>query len=130
MTLTATDPGLFLAGGGRAAALNGDSSVHTPATPIPAGGYVILYLTGEGTVSPPVPDGAAAPSSPLSIITAPVKVEIGGRVAQVTFQGVAPGFAGLAQLNVIVPSGLPPGDQAVFITINGLSGNTGLITVR
>jgi len=129
-TLTPVDPGVFLSADSRAAALNGDLSVHTPATPIPAGGYVILFLTGEGAVSPAVPDGAAAPSSPLSVITAPVEVSIGGRVAQVTFRGVAPGFAGLAQINAIVPAGLTPGTQAVLVTIDGNSSNTGLITVR
>ncbi len=129
-TLTTVDPGLFVTPDLRAAALNGDLSVHTPATPIAAGGYVILYLTGEGSVSPPVGDGVAAPPSPLSLITGDVHVAVGGKAAQVTYQGVAPGFAGLAQLNVIVPSGLTPGNQVVFVTINGVPSNTGLITVR
>jgi adhesin/invasin len=43
---------------------------------------------------------------------------------------VAPGFAGLAQINAIVPAGLTPGDQPVFVTINGVSSNSGLITVK
>ena len=42
----------------------------------------------------------------------------------------APGYAGLAQLNVIVPSGLSPGDQPVFVTINGVPSNAGVITVK
>ncbi len=124
------EPGLFVTSNKRAAALNGDLSVHTAATPIPAGGYVILYLTGHGPITPPVPDGVAAPGSPLSLINAPVQVTIGGVAAQVTYQGVAPGFAGLAQLNVIVPAGLAPGDQPVFITIGGVPSNAGLITVK
>ena len=45
--LTVVDPGLFVAAGNRAAALNADLSPHTPATPIPAGGYVILFVTGR-----------------------------------------------------------------------------------
>ncbi len=129
-TLTQVDPGLFTNADKRAAALNGDSSVHTAATPIPAGGYVILYATGEGPVSPPVADGVPAPSSPLSIINGQVQVTIGGKPAQVAFQGLAPGLVGLAQINAIVPAGLTPGDQPVFITIDGVSSNTGLITVR
>jgi adhesin/invasin len=29
-----------------------------------------------------------------------------------------------------VPSGLAPGDQPVFITVNGIPSNSGLITVK
>ena len=87
--LTVVAPGLFVADANRASALNGDLSPHTPATPIPAGGSVILFITGEGPVTPLLPDGTAAPASPLSLINAPVQVTIGGQTAQVTFQGVA-----------------------------------------
>jgi adhesin/invasin len=129
-TLGVVDPGLFLTAGFRAAALNGDLSPHTPATPLAASDYVVLYATGVGPVTPPVPDGAPAPAVPLSLINAPVQVSIGGKSALVTYQGLTPGLAGLAQFNVIVPAGLEPGDQAVFITINGLRSNPGLITVK
>ncbi len=128
--LDSVDPGLFETSGGRASALNGDLSTHTPATPIPAGGYVILYLTGQGAVTPAVADGAAAPALPLSIINASVTVTIGTKDAVVTYKGLAPGFAGLAQVNVIVPAGLPPGDQPVVVTLNGNTSNPGLITVK
>jgi adhesin/invasin len=59
-----------------------------------------------------------------------VQVTIGGQLATVTYQGLAPGFAGLAQLNVIVPTGLTPGDQPVFVAVNRVSSNAGLITVK
>jgi adhesin/invasin len=111
---TAVDPGLFLnLPSRRAAALNGDLSPHTAATPVPAGGYIILFITGAGPITLPLPDGTAAPLSPLSLINAQVTVTIGGQAAQVSYQGVAPGLAGLEQLNVIVPSGLASGDQPV-----------------
>jgi adhesin/invasin len=129
-TLMVVDPGLFVTNRRRAAALNVDLSVHTAATPIPAGGFVILFLTGEGPVTPAVADGTAAPASPLSLIDVPVTVTIGGKDAMVTYQGLTPGLAGLAQLNVIVPAGLTPGDQPVFVTINGKASNAGLITVK
>jgi uncharacterized protein (TIGR03437 family) len=66
----------------------------------------------------------------LSIINESVTVTIGGKNAEVTYKGLAPGFAGLAQLNVIVPAGLPPGDQPVFVSVNGNMSNSGLITVK
>ena len=89
-----------------------------------------LFITGQGPVTPPAPDGAAAPGSPLSLIAAPVQVTIGGRNAMVSYQGLAPGFAGLAQVNAIVPPGLTPGDQPVFVTINGIPSNAGVISTR
>ncbi len=130
VVLGVVDPGIFVTPDRRAAALNGDLTLNTPTNPAPAGGYVILYLTGPGPVTPAIPDGTAAPAEPLSFINSSVLVTIGAQNAQVTYQGLAPGFAGLAQLNVIVPAGLPPGDQPAFVSINGFSSNVGLITVK
>jgi adhesin/invasin len=129
-TLGAVDPGLFITAGRRAAALNVDLSPHTAATPIAAGGYVLLFLTGQGPVTPTIVEGVAAPGSPFALIDGTVQVSIGGQSASVTYQGLAPGFAGLSQLNVIVPAGLTAGDQPVLVSINGVPGNVGVITVK
>ena len=91
---------------------------------------MILYLTGQDAVTPAVVDGTAAPTAPLSIINGPVTVTIRSKNAEVMYKGLAPGFAGLAQLNVVVPAGLPPGDQPVFVSMDGYSSNVGLITVK
>jgi adhesin/invasin len=128
--LTAVDPGVFTNAGNRAAALNQDLTAHTAATPRPAGATILLYTTGGGPISPTLPDGTAAPSSPLSLLTGNVQVSIGGKPAQVSYAGVAPGFAGLSQINVIVPAGLAAGDQPVFVTVDGVSSNAGLISVK
>ena len=64
--------------------------------------------------------GAAAPTSPLSTTVNPVSVTIGGMPAQVMFQGLAPGFAGLYQVNAVVPSGIPPASTVpVTLTVAG-----------
>ena len=128
--LAPVDPGLFINPGNRAAALNQDLSPHTAATPVPAGGYIFLFTTGGGAISPPLQDGTAAPGSPLSLLSGNVQVSIGGKPAQVTYAGVAPGFAGLSQINAIIPDGLAAGDQPVFVSVNGVASNTGLITVK
>lgn len=129
-TLAVVDPGLFVTTDRRAAALNADLTTHTAATPIAAADYVLLFLTGQGSVTPAVAAGIAAPASPLSLINARVQVTIGGENAVVAYQGLAPGFAGLAQLNVVVPSGLAAGNQPVFVTINGVPSNAAVITVK
>jgi uncharacterized protein (TIGR03437 family) len=71
-----------------------------------------------------VTSGAAAPASPLSRTTASVTVTIGGQVAATpSFAGVTPGFAGLYQVNVVVPAGAQPGNQVpVTISVAGKSG--------
>jgi uncharacterized protein (TIGR03437 family) len=69
----------------------------------------LLFLTGLGAVTPTIQDGAAAPSNPLSQVPGDVKVYIGGRQATVVFKGLAPGLAGLYQINLTVPANAPIG---------------------
>jgi uncharacterized protein (TIGR03437 family) len=127
--LTAVDPGLYM-NGPRAAALNPDFTPNTAATPQPAGAILAFYLTGQGTVNPAIPDGSAAPAAPLSMIEGTAQATIEGQPAEVTFAGLAPDYAGLAQVNVRIPQGLSPGDHPAFIVINGIPSNAGLISVR
>ncbi len=129
VVLTAVDPGLYL-NGSRAAALNPDLTPHTATTPQPAGAILAFYLTGQGAVKPAIPDGSAAPAAPLSMLEGTTLATIGGQPAEVIFAGMAPGFVGLAQINIRIPQGLSPGDQPAFIVINGVPSNAGLISVR
>jgi uncharacterized protein (TIGR03437 family) len=110
--VAATSPGIFSmaqSGFGPGAVLKPNFTVVSAANPARRGETVLIYLTGLGAVSPPVPDGAAAPSSPLSSALAAVNVYIGGVQAQVSFRGLAPGFAGLYQVNAVIPAGAPGG---------------------
>jgi adhesin/invasin len=129
-SVTSLQPGLYVYENLRAKALNQDLTLHTPQTPIPAGSYVILYLTGMGSTTPPVADGQPAPANPLAILNGRVQVTVGGLPANVSFAGLAPGFAGLVQVNAQIPAGFAPGDEPVFVSINGVASNTGLITVK
>jgi adhesin/invasin len=128
--VTKVQPGIFVYTNLRAKALNEDLTVHTPQTPIGAGHYVVLYATGMGTTTPSVPDGQPAPLSPYANVDGRVEVTIGGLPAHVTFAGLTPGLVGLVQINAQIPSGLSPGDQPVFVTVNGIPSNAALITVK
>jgi len=66
-------------------------------------------ITGLGAVTPTVPAGAPTPLSPYFQTVNPVTVTIGGQSAQVLFAGLTPQYAGLYQVNAIVPSGVTPG---------------------
>ena len=79
-------------------------------------------------MSPAVADGAPAPAS-APVLTSSVSVTIGSEHATVSFAGLAPGFVGLVQLNIVVPSGLATGDYPLTVTIAGESSNPGTISV-
>jgi adhesin/invasin len=128
--ITRVQPGMYVLENLRAKALNQDLTTHTPQTPIPAGAYVVLYVTGMGPTAPPVADGQPAPANPPAILNGNVQATVGGRPAYVAFAGLAPGYVALIQVNIQIPTGLTPGDQPVFVTVNGVPTNAGLITVK
>jgi uncharacterized protein (TIGR03437 family) len=105
---------------GYAAALHPDNSVVSAASPAQIGETVALYLEGMGVVNLPVADGTPAPSNPLSITTStPIifLLDSAGHYLQCTidYSGLAPGFAGLYQINFTVPAGLVSGNAYLEI---------------
>jgi adhesin/invasin len=100
-----------------------DGSLNTSDHQASAGSAIMVYLTGQGAVSPPVPTRQAAPASPLSYVTATATATIDGVSAKVLFAGLAPGFVGLGQVNVAIPGGLSPGQHKVVIDIGGVKTN-------
>jgi uncharacterized protein (TIGR03437 family) len=118
--LQETTPGVFTEqqdGIGYGAVEHQDGSLVTPASPAQIGEIVSVYMAGLGDVSPGVPDGAAASSSSLSNTNNTITADIGGTAATVNFAGLAPGFVGLYQVNVVIPAGVTAGDN--FIDIAG-----------
>jgi uncharacterized protein (TIGR03437 family) len=87
------------------------------AHPLKGGDTIVVLATGLGLVNPPVEEGKAAPSDPLSVAVKPIEVTIQGKKAQVVFAGLAPGFAGVFQVNAIVPADLAADPAAVLIVI-------------
>jgi len=110
--VAATAPGVFSTqqtGFGPGAILKADYTLVTPSNRANRGDVVLVFLTGLGAVTPPVPDGAASSLTVLSNANAAVNVYVGGVKARVLFKGIAPGYAGLYQLNVEIPLGAPSG---------------------
>jgi uncharacterized protein (TIGR03437 family) len=125
----ASAPGLFLISEGGAAVVNQDGTVNSPSRPAASGSVVSAYLTGLGPVNPAGVTGAAAPSNPLSTVTGSVTAAIGSTPAIVQFAGLAPGFAGLYQVNIVVPS-MRTGSYALQVTANGALSNSALLNIQ
>ncbi|MBI3695732.1 MAG: hypothetical protein HY238_12950 [Acidobacteria bacterium] len=106
-------PGIFTVGDNRAAALNQDFTLNSPDNPADAGSVIQLFITGQGVLDTKVETGALAPvAPPFPKPVLRVAVNIGGFEAKVLFAGLAPGFVGLTQINVEVPRGAGPTNQA------------------
>jgi len=127
-TIGPTSPGIFSYGANLAVAQNSDYSLNDTATPAKVGSFVIVYLTGGGAVSGTIATGAASPSSPPAKVTASASATIGGQPAEVLFLGMAPGFVGVVQADLKVPS-LSSGAYPVVITIGGVESNGPLVSV-
>ena len=99
--------------------------------PVTAGDAVVIYCAGLGTVTPSISAGSAASLTTFSYTDQTVTVTIGGQPVQGLFSGLAPGFAGLYQVNVLMPTGITPGSSVpVVITAGGISSSPVTITVK
>lgn len=113
------------------AILNQDGSLNTQGTPAQRGQVIQLYGTGPGALTAAVEDGAGAPSDPLARTRSTPEVFIGGVPAQVQFSGMAPGFAGLWQVNVYVPEqSFLRGRVPVQVYMDGVDSNEVSIFVQ
>ncbi len=83
----------------------------------------VVYLTGLGQVAPLAVTGEAASKTILTETIEPVTVSFGGVNADIIFSGLTPGFVGLYQLNLKLPSFVPLGEQ-VPMTISAGSNST------
>jgi uncharacterized protein (TIGR03437 family) len=143
ITLADAQPGIFSlnsAGTGQGAIQVSNTPIYaapqgsvpgSQARPADRGEYITIYCTGLGATDPPVASGMAAPSSPLATVKTAVTVSIGGIQVPAAFAGLSPGFVGLYQVNIQVPSGVQPGDAVPLVmTQAGVNSNTVTVAVR
>jgi len=144
LSMAATGPGIFSLnsqGTGPGAILIANSADLAQPTggvpgrssrPVNRGDFISIFCTGLGalTTTPPA-DGAVTPPGMLFNISVSVTVSIGGVIVAPTFAGLAPGFAGLYQVNVQVPANVTPGNAvSVFLTTDSVKSNTVGIAVQ
>ncbi|MGO9228193.1 MAG: Ig-like domain repeat protein [Bryobacteraceae bacterium] len=124
-------PGVFqIDAAGDAAAVHLNGALVSVTAPADTGELLEIFATGLCPVAAPPADGTAAPSSPPLVCQTTPQVTIGDVPAQVLFAGLAPGFAGLYQLNVVVPEGLPSGPATLAIDAVPLHSNNTILQIR
>jgi uncharacterized protein (TIGR03437 family) len=99
-------PGVFSvnqAGTGAAIATHGDYQLVTGQNPARPNETVLVFLTGLGAVTPGVASGAAAEGALRRVADPGLQVLFNGIAGRVDFAGLSPGFAGLYQINAVVP---------------------------
>jgi uncharacterized protein (TIGR03437 family) len=111
-------PSIFTSNGlasGPAAAENASTgAIISSSTPLHAGDYVALYLTGLGQT----------PST--------TTVAVGGQncAGQSFFAGHVPSYMGLDQVNCQIPGGVTGSTVSVVVTTNGRSSNTATLNIQ
>ena len=131
VALADVQPGIFFdTATGLGAIRNAANGVSLWEQPLPAGAAAAVFCAGLGPVEPAAGSGVAAPFDPSSATVLPIEAEIDGQRVDVLFSGLAPGFAGLYQVNIQLRPGLPPGRHVLVIHVGGLASNEVLIDIE
>jgi uncharacterized protein (TIGR03437 family) len=119
----------FLDGGDRGIVFNQDGSINSADNPAARGQIIVFYVSGEGVTNPALASGMPAPLSASTPVPAlPVSVQIGGAPAEVLFAGVAPGLAGVMQVNARIAADAITGSD-VFVVIGVGDAESRMVTV-
>jgi uncharacterized protein (TIGR03437 family) len=92
-------------------------------TPAQANDVLTVFAVGLGATDPPTVIGTLAAGTPQ--LTSTYTLTIGNVPAHVLYAGLTPTFAGLYQINFVVPSGVAAGNQPIALAINGVPAPTG-----
>jgi len=131
LTVASAAPSIFVDANGTGAIVkNSDFSVITTANKAKVGDIIVIYSTGLGQVTPAALTGVLLKPPATSFNnTGTVTVTIGGTNAVVIYSIASPGFAGLYQTAVTVPSGVT-GSVAVVLSSGTTKSNSVNIAVQ
>ncbi|MFN7918725.1 MAG: metallophosphoesterase [Bryobacteraceae bacterium] len=122
-------PAIFLSGGGPAL-IHANGHLVSGSEPAARGEWLALFLTGLGPVKGSVRAGEVSPSSPLAEALLPVHVEIADWQADIAFAGLAPGMAGVNQVNFRVPDATDPGQRPMRVCAGASCSNVVQVRVQ
>jgi uncharacterized protein (TIGR03437 family) len=115
-------PALFQLDPETALATKLNGSVVTAENPARAGDYVILYATGLGETKPKIAPGQIPKAAAVLDKMADFRVLLNGEPvdrANLLYAGLAPGFAGLYQINLKLPD-IAPRNPEIRIGFNDI----------
>jgi len=107
--LNSTSPGLFIWDGNNAVAVHLNGQVISPTSPAVPGEIVVIYVGGLGRTAPDTTAGQLATAAFPIYYASQLQVLFDGVPSppgSVLYAGLAPGFAGLYQINLVLPSTL------------------------
>jgi uncharacterized protein (TIGR03437 family) len=114
ITLGPAAPALFQSDARMIVATHLDGSVITAASPAHGGEIVVLYASGLGPTAPPaIKDQVPKAAAPL-VQMSDFRVLVNGVAvdpSRILYAGVAPGYAGLFQINVKLPDDAAPNPE-------------------
>jgi uncharacterized protein (TIGR03437 family) len=128
--IAAAQPEVFMIGDDLPAVTTASGEPVRPDSGAARGSVVTIYATGLGGVMNAPASGRAAVADPLSRVVSPVEVRIGGVAAPVSFAGLAPGFAGLYQINAQIPGAVAPGSAELVVSAGGATSSAVSVAVR
>jgi uncharacterized protein (TIGR03437 family) len=105
VAVSSVAPEIFTISSNQAAVTNQDNTLNTASNPASRGSSIVIYGTGFGVVGS---------SGGLSPVKTSLYVVIAGTQLIPSFAGLTPGAIGLYQVNVALPSTLPPGLSLPF----------------
>jgi uncharacterized protein (TIGR03437 family) len=88
--------------------------------PATSGDTIVIYGIGLGPVNPAIPAGQLV--TVANSLADNFQISIGGVPCTVKYDGLAPNYTGLYQLNIVVPSGVPSGAAPLTLTVDGANG--------
>jgi uncharacterized protein (TIGR03437 family) len=128
-----TGPAVFVTETQQAAVLHAGTSILVDdAHPAKAGETLEMFGTGLGVTDPMIPAGQPAPANPPATARIMPLLLINNNVpAQVLFAGLAPGLAGVYQVNFVVPTGVKSGRATITLSnAQRTAGSSGTITIQ
>jgi uncharacterized protein (TIGR03437 family) len=87
-----------------------------------AGNTIIFYGVGFGPVTPTTPAGEIVPYTPINNLSSTVQVNFAGVPGTVMYSGLAGGYLGLYQFDVVVPNVAASDTVPISFSLGGVPG--------